>query len=179
MSPEKACKIVALFRAFHPKAEIRLAAGREYYLAHMQPLALMAANSLFMNGYLNIKGSDIHDTISMIESSGYTVDSDINLSEIKASAKTMSAITNFNATKLELKTKKICNQVLRKLPKLLQTNPEEWGFQALNLFSKMTFYLTTRLPLKPSLIPPLICKDYWTVAKRLEQGIRANITGAY
>ena len=105
MSPEKACKIVALFRAFHPKAEIRLAAGREYYLAHMQPLALMAANSLFMNGYLNIKGSDIHDTISMIESSGYTVDSDINLSEIKASAKTMSAITNFNATKLELKTK--------------------------------------------------------------------------
>ena len=56
------------------------------------------------------------------------------------------------------------------------------GFQALNLFSKMTFYLTTRLPLKPSLIPPLICKDYWTVAKLvspIDQGIRANITGAY
>ena len=78
VSAEKCCKIVGLFRAIHPTAEIRLAAGREYYLGDMQPMALMAANSLFMNGYLNIKGSDIHDTIGMIERAGFKVDADID-----------------------------------------------------------------------------------------------------
>ena len=105
VSAEKCCKIVGLFRAIHPTAEIRLAAGREYYLGDMQPMALMAANSLFMNGYLNIKGSDIHSTIGMIESAGFTVDADIDLSELKASAKTVAALDTFNASQLELKSK--------------------------------------------------------------------------
>lgn len=102
---EKCCKIVALFRAIHPSAEIRLAAGREYYLGDLQSMALMAANSLFMNGYLNIKGSDIHETISMIETAGFSVDADIDLNTLKASAKTMDALTQFNASQLELKSK--------------------------------------------------------------------------
>ncbi len=105
VSAEKCCKIVALFRAIHPSAEIRLAAGREYYLGDMQSMALMAANSLFMNGYLNIKGSDIHDTIGLIENAGFTVDADVDLSTLKASAKTMDALTQFNTTQLELKSK--------------------------------------------------------------------------
>jgi biotin synthase len=105
ISPEKCCKIVALFRCIHPTAEIRLAAGREYYLQHLQPMALMAANSLFMNGYLNIKGSDIHQTIELIESSGYSVESDVDLTELKASAKTNDVIQQFNQSSLELKSK--------------------------------------------------------------------------
>lgn len=114
VSAEKCCKIVALFRAFHPQAEIRLAAGREHYLGDLQPMALMAANSLFMNGYLNIKGSDIHDTITMIEHAGYTVDADIDLTNLKNSAKTMAAISTFNSKpSLELKTKK---ELLPQLP---------------------------------------------------------------
>ena len=105
VSAEKCCKIVGLFRAIHPTAEIRLAAGREYYLGDMQSMALMAANSLFMNGYLNIKGSDIHDTIGMIERAGFTVDADIDLSNLKESAKTVAALDAFNTSHLELKTK--------------------------------------------------------------------------
>ena len=104
ISPEKCCKIVAMFRCVHPTAEIRLAAGREHYLKHLQPMALMAANSLFMNGYLNIKGSDIHETIALIESSGYTVESDVDLSTLKESAKTHQAIESLNKD-LELKAK--------------------------------------------------------------------------
>ena len=42
ISPGKCCKIVAMFRCINPTAEIRLAAGREYYLKHLQPMALMA-----------------------------------------------------------------------------------------------------------------------------------------
>ena len=105
VSAEKCCKIVGLFRAIHPTAEIRLAAGREYYLGDMQPMALMAANSLFMNGYLNIKGSDIHDTIGMIERAGFKVDADIDLSGLKESAKTAAALDAFNNNHLELKSK--------------------------------------------------------------------------
>ena len=67
ISAEKCCKIIGLFRAIHPSAEIRLAAGRELYLGDLQPMALMAANSVFMDGYLNVNGSSIHDTIHMIE----------------------------------------------------------------------------------------------------------------
>ena len=105
ISPEKCCKIVSMFRCVHPHAEIRLAAGREYYLGDLQSMALMAANSLFMNGYLNIKGSDIHETISMIENAGFTVDADVDLKALKDSAKTMDALTQFNASQLELKSK--------------------------------------------------------------------------
>ncbi len=112
VSPEKCCKIVALFRAIHPSAEIRLAAGREYYLGDLQSMALMAANSLFMNGYLNIKGSDIHDTIGMIEGAGFTVDADVDLSQLKSSAKTMSALKQFNANELALKSKEELHPVL-------------------------------------------------------------------
>ncbi len=105
VSPEKCCKIVSMFRCVHPQAEIRLAAGREYYLGDLQSMALMAANSLFMNGYLNIKGSDIHETISMIETAGFSVDADVDLKKLKASAKTMDALTQFNTSQLELKSK--------------------------------------------------------------------------
>ena len=98
------CKIVAMFRCVHPTAEIRLAAGREHYLGPLQSMALMAANSLFMNGYLNIKGSDIHETIALIETAGYSVDADIDLSNVKNAAKTHHALAAFNDT-LTLKSK--------------------------------------------------------------------------
>jgi biotin synthase len=105
LSPQKCCKIVALFRLIHPTAEIRLAAGREHYLGDLQSMALMAANSLFMDGYLNVQGSDIHDTISLIETAGFTVDADIDLDTLKASAKTATAISKLNASSPKLKSK--------------------------------------------------------------------------
>ena len=96
LSPEQCCKIVAMFRLVHPTAEIRLAAGREHYLKHLQPLALMAANSLFMDGYLNVKGDNIHDTITLIESSGFCVASDVDLSHLHHLANTANAVSAFN-----------------------------------------------------------------------------------
>ena len=56
-------------------------------------------------GIWNIKGSDIHSTIGMIESAGFTVDADIDLSELKASAKDSGGIRYINASQLELKSK--------------------------------------------------------------------------
>jgi biotin synthase len=97
ISAEKCCKIIGLFRAIHPSAEIRLAAGRELYLGDLQPMALMAANSVFMDGYLNVNGSSIHDTIHMIELAGFTIDADIDLDNLKASANTFNAIQDLNS----------------------------------------------------------------------------------
>ena len=75
-------------------------------------MALMAANSLFMNGYLNIKGSDIHQTIQLIETAGYSVDADIDLSKLKESAKTVNAVDEFNTNSLQLKSKEELHPIL-------------------------------------------------------------------
>jgi biotin synthase len=105
ITPVDACKIVGLFRLINPQAEIRLAAGREAYLQHLQPMALMAANSLFAEGYLNITGSGVIDTINLIESSGFTVDSHVDLSLFRDQQKTLASLQRYNKTELNLKTK--------------------------------------------------------------------------
>ena len=40
----------------NPEREIRIAGGREVHLGTMQPLALYAANSIFVGDYLTTKG---------------------------------------------------------------------------------------------------------------------------
>lgn len=73
-SPEKALRILILYRIVNPDAEIRMAAGRELYLSDLQPLALRVANSLFVSGYLNVHGSNLEQTIGMIQQAGCVVD---------------------------------------------------------------------------------------------------------
>jgi biotin synthase len=70
----EALRILVLFRLANPQAEVRMAAGREIYLKGEQHRALKAANSLFVSGYLNAKGSDAQQTLDMIYSAGYEVD---------------------------------------------------------------------------------------------------------
>jgi len=74
LSPEYCLRILSVFRIANPGAEIRAAAGRELHLKTRQPDALRVANSLFVSGYLNVKGSDARATYAMIRNAGYEVD---------------------------------------------------------------------------------------------------------
>ena len=50
-------RALALFRLTNPRAEIRAAGGRERCLGDAQGLALFAANSVFVDGYLTTAGA--------------------------------------------------------------------------------------------------------------------------
>ncbi|MCX7997561.1 MAG: biotin synthase BioB [Leptospiraceae bacterium] len=71
LTPEFCLRVLSMFRLVNPDSEIRVAAGREGHLRSLQALALYPANSLFASGYLNVKGSDINQTIAMIYDAGF------------------------------------------------------------------------------------------------------------
>jgi len=82
LSPEYCLRVLCLYRFLNPKAEIRMAAGREYHLRDMQALGLYPANSLFMDGYLNVKGTSRYKTLQMIKDAGFSIKSEQNLDEL-------------------------------------------------------------------------------------------------
>lgn len=82
LSPEYCLRALCLFRFLNPKAEIRIAAGREMHLRSMEVMALYPANSLFLDGYLNAKGSDRLRTFQMIKDAGFTVKSEYSVEEL-------------------------------------------------------------------------------------------------
>ncbi|HBS05177.1 MAG TPA: biotin synthase BioB [Leptospiraceae bacterium] len=71
---EQCLRILALFRLVNPSSEVRIAAGREHYLKTRQSDALRIANSLFISGYLNVKGSNASETAQMIEDAGFVME---------------------------------------------------------------------------------------------------------
>lgn len=74
LTADDCLKILSVFRMINPSAEIRMAAGREIYLAERQSDGLRVANSLFVSGYLNVKGSSAEQTIRLIYENGYRLD---------------------------------------------------------------------------------------------------------
>ncbi len=82
LSPEYCLRALCLYRFLNPKAEIRIAAGREMHLRSMEVMALYPANSLFLDGYLNAKGSQRAQTFQMIKDAGFTIQSDHSLDEL-------------------------------------------------------------------------------------------------
>ncbi len=87
LTTEDCLRILAMFRLVNPTAEIRMAAGRELYLKGRQEDGLRAANSLFVSGYLNVKGSNARQTIEMMLAGGYLPDvenSDLDLKDFEA-----------------------------------------------------------------------------------------------
>ena len=76
LTPEYGVRVLCLFRLTNPRAEIRIAAGRELHLRSLQPLALQAANSLFLEGYLNGKGDAANNTLRMLAEAGMRIVSD-------------------------------------------------------------------------------------------------------
>jgi biotin synthase len=74
LTPERALRALALMRLVNPRAEVRIAAGREGHLRALGALALWPANSLFVDGYLTTRGDAVSETYRMIEDAGFEVD---------------------------------------------------------------------------------------------------------
>ena len=72
--PGRCLRALALFRLTSPRAEIRAAGGRERCLGDLQGLALFAANSIFVEGYLTTPGQPRDAARVMIEALGFTVE---------------------------------------------------------------------------------------------------------
>lgn len=73
LTPDYCLRVLCLYRFLNPRAEIRIAAGREHHLRSMEVMALYPANSMFIDGYLNAEGSTASRTMEMIKDAGFTV----------------------------------------------------------------------------------------------------------
>ena len=73
LTPNYCLRVLCLYRFLNPRAEIRVAAGREHHLRSMEVMALYPANSMFIDGYLNAEGSTASRTMEMITDAGFTV----------------------------------------------------------------------------------------------------------
>lgn len=74
LTPERCLRALALVRLVNPRAEVRVAGGREGHLRALGPLALWPANSLFVEGYLTTRGDALADTYRMIRDAGFEVE---------------------------------------------------------------------------------------------------------
>jgi len=101
LTPMYCLKILSVFRLIHPTAELRMAAGREMHLRSLQVMGLYAANSLFMQGYLNTTGDDNFQTLQMIQDAGFEIESDIPIEELIAGQPLKK---NASGVEVELKT---------------------------------------------------------------------------
>jgi len=79
LTPDFILRILCLFRFLNPSSEIRVAAGRELHLRSLEVMALYPANSLFLQGYLNAKGSSNARTLRMIKDAGFSIKSELDL----------------------------------------------------------------------------------------------------
>ena len=70
LNPDYCLRVLCLYRFLNPRAEIRVAAGREHHLRSMEVMALYPANSMFIEGYLNATGTDASRTLQMIKDAG-------------------------------------------------------------------------------------------------------------
>jgi biotin synthase len=74
LTPNRCLKVLAMMRFVNPRAEIRIAGGREVNLRSLQPLGLYAANSIFVQGYLTTPGQGASKDHAMVADLGMTVD---------------------------------------------------------------------------------------------------------
>lgn len=74
LTPMKCLRIIAIFRLVNPTKEIRIAGGREINLQSLQPLALLAANSIFVGDYLITGGQPNEMDYRMIQDLGFEID---------------------------------------------------------------------------------------------------------
>ncbi len=74
LDPRYCLKALCMFRLACPEREIRLAAGREVHLGSLQPLALYAANSIFVADYLTEPGQAPEDDYRMINALGFEIE---------------------------------------------------------------------------------------------------------
>ncbi len=82
LNPEYCLRVLCLFRFLNPDSELRVAGGREGHLRSLEVMALYPANSLFLDGYLNTKGSSRTKTLQMIKDVGFTIKSEQSLDKL-------------------------------------------------------------------------------------------------
>ncbi len=82
LTPEYCLRILCLYRFLNPTSELRVAAGREGHLRSLEVLALYPANSLFLDGYLNTKGSNSAKTLRMIKDAGFNIKSEFSVDDL-------------------------------------------------------------------------------------------------
>jgi biotin synthase len=70
LDPRRCLRILAMVRLANPAAEVRLAAGREVHLRHMQGVALQIVNSIFLGDYLTSEGQAAKDDLELIADAG-------------------------------------------------------------------------------------------------------------
>lgn len=106
LTPEYCLRVLCVYRFINPKAEIRVAAGREMHLRSMEVLSLYPANSLFLDGYLNTMGEERTRTLQMIKDAGFSVRSEIPLNELIDNEKKKTVCANDTATQTLMKSLK-------------------------------------------------------------------------
>ncbi|MFW5438285.1 biotin synthase BioB [Paenibacillus apiarius] len=74
LDPRRCLKAIAMFRFVCPSKEIRASGGREVNLGMLQPLALYAANSVFVGDYLTTEGQEATADHKMIEDLGFEIE---------------------------------------------------------------------------------------------------------
>ena len=74
LNPRRCLRILALLRLVCPTKEIRVAGGREVNLRSLQPLALYAANSIFVGDYLTTEGQAAQADWAMLEDLGFEIE---------------------------------------------------------------------------------------------------------
>ncbi len=82
LTPAYCLRILCLFRFANPAADVRCAAGREYHLRGLEPVSLLPANSLFLDGYLNGRGAERRRTYAMIQDAGFELVGDHTVGEL-------------------------------------------------------------------------------------------------
>jgi len=74
IAPTYALAVLCMFRFIHPRADLRVAGGREVNLRSMQAMALYPANSIFTSGYLTTGGNRPDVDLEMIRDMGFEVE---------------------------------------------------------------------------------------------------------
>ena len=103
LGPEYCLRVLCLYRFLNPRAEIRIAAGREVHLRNMEVMALYPANSLFVEGYLNTRGASRKKTLQMIKDAGFTIKADRALEELLKQEKDTQDLMTIDDSKTLLK----------------------------------------------------------------------------
>ncbi len=74
VTPTYALRALCLFRFLNPRADLRVAGGREVTLRSLQPMALYPANSIFTSGYLTTGGATPDADHEMIRDLGFELE---------------------------------------------------------------------------------------------------------
>jgi biotin synthase len=80
--PYDCLRILCLTRLVNPTQEIRISAGREEHIRSLQPLALYAANSIFVSGYLTEPGQEYQEAWQMIQDLGFEIEEHAGSEEV-------------------------------------------------------------------------------------------------